>query len=209
MHVQLADYVRLPDEHGRQTLHYPGEVVNIKNKKEAWRLIKAKKAVSMTAVAEDLPQSTGVVMRKGGLVPAWIQAMGVHVRVGEPQIGWDYTLIWNPQRRPRSQDVVVTFATMSRWGWEVAAPIYHYDKLAHTVSTKEERAITKEVIHELHVPFYETGMVFLKKSPGAEALMRVWRREMNGHDERLAFMRALYETKPMFLALPMEWVVRG
>jgi len=183
--------------------------VNIKNKAEAYKLIKAKKAVSMSAVAENLPQSTGVVMRKGGTIPAWVQAMGVHLKVGEPQIGWDYTLIWNPQRRPRAQDVIVTFATMSRWGWEVAAPIYHYDKLANTVSTKEERQITADVIGELRVPFYETGMVFLKRTPSSEALIRAWRREMKSHDERLAFMRALYEIKPLFLSLPMEWVVRG
>ncbi len=88
--------------------------------------------------------------------------------------------------------------------WEAAAPVWSYETLAADVATGDERKATEALIGDLRVPLYETGLLFVRRCENSERLLNLWREE--GGDERLAFLRALYQVKPLFLALPRSWL---
>lgn len=91
--------------------------------------------------------------------------------------------------------------------WDLAVPLCDYDTLAMHIGTQEDRDYTQSVIHDLRVPVYETGLMFIQMNTTTQALLEMWQREeRQGDEKRLAFLRALYRVKPLILALPHTWV---
>jgi hypothetical protein len=91
--------------------------------------------------------------------------------------------------------------------WEAAAPIWNYETLAADVAAGEERAVTEALIGDLRVPLYVHELLFVRDCAGGRALLTAFEEERaGGGDVRLAFLRALYRTKPLFLALPRSWL---
>jgi len=208
MWVQLLTYQRLHDKRGRYILHYAGETVHIKNKEVCAKLIKEKKAVDLRKVAAELPEETGILLLGGGRIPKWATALELETAAGGPALPFEYTILWDPKVKPQGTLITVALKTVAGTGWEIAVPIYSYHKLAKACGTKEERALTKAVIHDLRVPVYNPGLMFVQRTERTEALMSQWITEMShpGFDNRLAFMRALYKVKPIILPLPTIWV---
>lgn len=91
--------------------------------------------------------------------------------------------------------------------WEAAAPIWNYETLAADVAAGEECAVTETLIGDLRVPLYVHELLFVRDCAGGRALLTAFEEERaGGGDVRLAFLRALYRTKPLFLALPRSWL---
>jgi len=90
--------------------------------------------------------------------------------------------------------------------WDAAAPLWRQDVLARDVGNAGERERTQALAVDLRVPLYACELVFVRRSPGGEALLHAWGEEAAGGGEpRLAFLRALCRAKPLFLALPRTW----
>lgn len=117
---------------------------------------------------------------------------------------WERTLFLDPAigRVPWDQ-VPKGFGFLDTW--EAAAPIWSYETLAADVAAGAERERTEALIGDLRVPLYETGLLFVRDCEGGRALLKAWQAE--GAEPRLAFLRALYQVKPLFLALPRSWLV--
>jgi hypothetical protein len=95
--------------------------------------------------------------------------------------------------------------------WEIAAPLYDYEALAATIGTAEEQRRTRDVIRDLRVPIYNADTVFVRRARETQAFMVAWQGELSGlpgGDVNLAFLRALYITKPLICALPVQWIAR-
>lgn len=121
-------------------------------------------------------------------------------------LAFSRTLLWQPDAHLRLDLIPVGFHRLTA-GWQIAAPLWRYQKLARDIGSAEDRAKTKAVIHDLRVPVYETGCMYIRRCAETRRLMRIWKREMKGGgDEKLAFMRALYITKCVICALPTTWV---
>ena len=112
------------------------------------------------------------------------------------------TLFWDTSYLLRIELIPAGFYLLDK-GWEIAAPLYSYGKLARDIGNAEDRRVTEEVIHDLRVPVYETRCLFAKNTQSTRALFRQWRDESG--DEKLAFFRALYKVKPIICALPLVW----
>jgi len=211
MWLQLLTFQRIHDKHGRYILHYAGETVFMKNKAKAKELIKAKRAVDLRQVAKEIPEDTGILLLGSGRIPAWATALELEQAAGGPSLPFEYTIMWHPAVKPQGTLITVAIKTVATTGWEIAVPIYSYNKLARDCGTEAERALTKAVIHDLRVPVYNPGLLFVQKTERTEALMSQWIVEMSheGFDNRLAFMRALYITKPMILPLPTIWITKN
>jgi len=89
--------------------------------------------------------------------------------------------------------------------WELAVPLCDYQTLAIHLGSDEEKERTKAVIRDLRVPLYDTRLMFVKHCQNTVDLFSRWQKECESSDERLAFLRALYQVKPFILALPMTW----
>ena len=115
------------------------------------------------------------------------------------------TLLWNPAVSLRLDLVPIGFHRLTT-GWQIAAPLFSYGTLARDIGGDDDRTHTEEVIRDLRVPVYETGLLYIRRCSDTERLMAAWRDERNdGGDTRLAFMRALYHVKPTINALPTTW----
>lgn len=119
----------------------------------------------------------------------------------EPELSFPQTLLWHPRIHLRPELIPVGFALLDVW--QVAAPLWDYDELACQIGSDEEQAKTKEVIRDLRVPLYDPGLMFMRRCGDTQKLVETWKAEKG--EEKLAFLRALYQTKPMILALPVTW----
>jgi len=131
---------------------------------------------------------------------------GLAVTVGEPSIAYERTLIVGA-------GVNVPWSLLdAAWGWldkwDCAAPLWRYGVLAQDVGGLSERERTEAITRDLRIPLYATELLFVRRSETTEQLLAVWQAERDGGDERLAFLRALYEVKPLFLALPRSWLAK-
>jgi len=122
------------------------------------------------------------------------------------ELAFPRTLLWNPNVNLRLDLVPVGFHRLTA-GWQIAAPLWRYQKLARDIGSDADRAKTAALIHDLRVPVYETGCMYIRRCAETRRLMRTWKKELqDGGDEKLAFMRALYKTKCVICALPTTWV---
>lgn len=129
----------------------------------------------------------------------------VDVSQGDPRVSHARTLWLDPAVRLRRELIPAGLNFLHHW--HIAAPLYDYNALAFQHGTLEERQKTAARIHDLRVPLYETRALFLRQCPEVDALLAAWTREREGGaDERLAFHRALWETKPLMLPLPTTWI---
>jgi hypothetical protein len=118
---------------------------------------------------------------------------------------WARTLIWQSDIRLRIEFIAAGFGLLERW--EIAVPLLSAQGLASEIGSESERAITADVVHDLRVPVYQPGVLFVRKSEATQELLTVWQAEqMKGKDDRLSFLRAVYQVKPLILALPATWI---
>jgi len=91
--------------------------------------------------------------------------------------------------------------------WDAAAPLWRYGKVAADVGTPAEQKRTQKITRDLRVLLYAHELLFVRDSPDGRALLAAWEQEMvdGGPSARLAFLRAVYRVKPLFLALPRTW----
>ena len=147
-----------------------------------------------------------VVTRMGGFCDPLDQLKShVEMREGAPEVPWPRTLIWDTTCPLRIELLPTGFGLLATW--DVAIPLWDYEKLACDIGDEEDRAATEKVVKDLRVPLYETRQMFVKKCMVGKRLIDTWRQEcLEGADEKLAFLRALYQVKPLIRALPVTWV---
>ena len=212
MWLQLIKPYRIVEPGGKPTMHEPGEMLSMKNKNEAKKLIQDGFAVDVAGGQGSTPEGCGVAVR-GPIdrTPHWIEALdlGCQSVKGVAELPYAVTILWHPKYPPNCLQLMATFKTMRAYAWDLAVPIKSYAKLVNDIGTEVDRAKTKTMIHDLRVPYYNTHLLFIKRNDITKALVHTWHKELSkGGDECLAFMRALYTIKPLILALPVD-AVRG
>lgn len=184
----------------------PGDWVEVP-KGEARRWLAAGEAtIPAQQVAELLPGGdVGVVLTqpKGPAVDMLGRTYGdvLQIHTGEPALPWAHTLIWDAQTPMRLDLIPVGFHLLETW--QIAVPLKSYDLLACSVGNEKDREQTGAVLPDMRVPVYESGLLFVRRCPDTERLVEVWAAEPGDRD--LAFLRALYQVKPLVLALPVIW----
>ena len=183
-----------------------GEMVDIKNKAEAKKIIRGGFAIGLAASQGITTQGCGVAIRgKGGAVE-WIEGLSMeHEEVATVQtLPYPLTILWDSRYSPNTLHLIATLRIMREFSWEIAVPIKSYAKLVKNVGTEEERKQIKEQIHDLRVPYYNTHLMFVRRNACTLKLMETWYRgQLAGGDDCLAFMKALYQVKPLILPLPV------
>lgn len=93
--------------------------------------------------------------------------------------------------------------------WQIAAPLVGYSDrdLAVYAGNDKQREFVKGKILDLRVPMYDTRLMFVKRCTDTRALFDHWKQyRQQVTDERLAFLCALWEVKPLICALPVSWL---
>ncbi|HUW13086.1 MAG TPA: hypothetical protein VM537_25400 [Anaerolineae bacterium] len=90
--------------------------------------------------------------------------------------------------------------------WDVAAPLWRYGTTAADLGSPAGRKKTERIVHDLRVPAYAPELLFVRDTPDGRAFLAAYARELPGAEPRLAFLRALYQVKPLFCPLPRTWM---
>jgi len=204
--VELITPCRVTAKNGRQILHYPGDVVEIKNKSRAVDLIKRKMAIPV-GTEDATMEGVGIIQRSGGSLPEWVTALGFPItKTSKWDLPFRTTIFWHPIIKVQYSGARAALRTLRLSNWEIAVPIYSYTRLSDAIGTREEREDTKKIIHDLRVPAYEINFMFVKKNARTDELFLKFREHLiKCKHERHAFLRALYQTRPYLLPLPVEW----
>lgn len=112
----------------------------------------------------------------------------------------------NNSKKLRAELLPVGFKWLKHF--QLIIPIHSYEELAIHLGNDEDRKIVKSVIRELRVPVYNTNFMFIRRSEATRDLINRWkyyRDELGISDDKLSFLCALYETKPLYLATPVTW----
>jgi hypothetical protein len=125
----------------------------------------------------------------------------LEISIGAPELPYERTMLWSPALKLRRELIPTGFSLLDTW--QIAIPLQDYKRLACHVGGEEEQERTREVIRDLRVPLYDTRLMFIKKCEETERLLETWRADEG--DPSLSFLRALYTTKPLVLALPPTW----
>lgn len=207
MWVQLLKPYRIMKPGGRPTMHGPGEMLHLKNKDMAAQLIRDGFAVDVAASVALVPDGAGVAVR-GHIeaMPLWIEGMGMEAKeVRQPELIYPVTVLWDSRYPPNCLLLMATFKVMREFAWDLAVPIKSYAKLTGELGNETDREITKRLIHDLRVPYYNTDLMVIRRNDRTKALIGEWCKELSlGGDECLAFMRAVYATRPYLLPLPVD-----
>lgn len=123
------------------------------------------------------------------------------LRDNGPEILFSKNLFWDGESPLDHRLIPLGFGRLN--DWQLAVPILDMKTLAQDIGTEEERELTKEVVHDLRIPVYDCGIIFARRSPQVEKLLELW----NPHEgnRELGFIRALYQSCPVFLTLPVNW----
>jgi hypothetical protein len=209
MWVRLKSLQRI-DKQGKPRDYHPGDWVDVgKQTAQLWISRGDAEIPSFTKHTGAQLSGSGVVVRSDTL--AQYQAMFDGLKIGlsviaevVPHVAFDRTLIWHPKETLRLELIVPGFGFLDTW--EIAAPLYSYGELAATLGTDAARVRTKAIIRDLRVPVYDTRLMFVKRCENTDRLFEQWGKECEScDDERLTFMRAFYQIKPLMLALPVTW----
>lgn len=104
--------------------------------------------------------------------------------------------------------------------WDAAVPLWRYGVLAKDVGGPAEQRRTAAIVRDLRVLLYSHELLFVRDSETGRALMRAFVEELGETPlgglppvglegrgkERLAFLRAMYRTKPRLCVLPRSWL---
>jgi len=150
----------------------------------------------------------GIVVYRGdaGQVSSHVHSHfpGLSVVGGDLRLEFPQTLLYDSACPLRLDLSVVGFHRLTT-GWQIAAPLWNYQQLARDVGNEGERACTKSVIHDLRVPIYDTRLVYVRRCPQTTSFLELWKSERQSGDDKLAFMRALYQSRLVICALPTTW----
>ncbi|MDD5059298.1 MAG: hypothetical protein PHQ60_15685 [Sideroxydans sp.] len=138
-----------------------------------------------------------------------LQSLGFSVQVSDAwEAPFERTLFVTPGVNIPWDLLRVGLGFLERW--EAAAPLWKVGYLAADVGTSRERRATEAVIRDLRVPLYAHELLFVRRGSQGEKLLEAFAEEQIEEGEpRLAFLRALYRTKPRFCALPRSWLSKG
>jgi len=195
-------------EHGRLITQFPGDVFAVKNMELALLLAEGKVAplhAGAVRSAFDLSECGIVTTANHESAAAYVAAaLDLPISPGDTML-YPRTLLWNGSKTLLKLHLLpIGFHRLERW--DVAAPLWAYRQLARDIGTEDDRRKTEAVIHDLRVPVYETGLLYLRRNATTEALLAAWYEELPDSDPRLAFMRAVYRVKPVLCALPQTWI---
>lgn len=204
MWVRLQSIQQI-QQNGRPVPHYPGEWVEV-GKQQGLGWISTGEADRPDMPGMSVLPGCGLVVR-GPLGPAQTVFRSLDITEGEPSLAFERTLFWNTSVKFRPELAVTGFRFLERW--EIALPLLDYDTLARDLVSQAEAGEVEAVLKCLRVLVYEPRLMFLRRCPAARRLLEAWQeRRRRFADDHIAFLVALYEVKPLVLALPASWIMR-
>ena len=214
MWVQLKS-IQYLEVQGKLVTYHPGDWINVGKQmaqlwlsrgeaiipqREEYKQLGISPGSGVVLITEEEPGKAHEAAKKMLLPYSGIQ---VFVSV-VPLLAYDRTVIIKSGVKFRVDMIPVGLSLLDKW--ELAIPILDYDNIASKVGSQAERDKTRELLHDDRVPLYDTRLMFAKRCKNTTTLFDRWQQEVaGGAEERHAFLRSLYQTPMLVLALPVTW----
>lgn len=205
------------EEGGRLAAKHPGEWAEVsKHQARAW-IASGQAEIPKTNIRDEVQEydvcgilirsdETENLMMLGDLVDK------LRISYDIPSVPFPYTVLWKPPARINPRAIEVGFSRLQSFEetdaerWEMLGMLASDTMLARDIGSDEERAKTDELIGDLRLPVYDTGLLWIRQTPATGYVMRVWANELaHGADEQHSFLRAIYSTRILLCTLPPQW----
>ena len=207
MYIQLKAMKHIDVKGVTRTFH-PGDWIDVGKQTARLWLAAGEAWIPPASRLELLPADCAILTRGEGSPP---HVEGITVEPFDPgnPLAHGHNLIYTLGAPLRIDLLQVGFNLLGKW--DAVAPLWSYKDTALRLGTEPDREATKEAIFDLRVPAYDTRLLFVRRNESGQALMAAWgaelvRPDLTKHDERLAFLRALFQVKPRICAAPVTWV---
>ena len=154
----------------------------------------------------------GVVVRAGTPPEHMFDNYGLKTRRSDAfELPWERTAFWNVKLRLTTASIVMGLIRVDGReeypAWEMAAMLESKQRMARDFGSEAEQARTLDVLGDLRLPIYETGILWVRRTEATEEVIRLWRAEVDaGADERHAFLRTIYTHRALLCTLPADWI---
>lgn len=208
--VQLKSLKNI-ERHGKLRQYHPGDWVAV-GKSTALRWIAEGEAFDPKAqIREFVGNDFGIrIVNNSGNIGREILAQAgdgdpIPTATEGPLLPWELTLIWDPATLLRKELLSTGFNFLSTW--QVACPLMEYKTMASNTGGPDDKGRTSDLIGDLRVPVYDPRLIFVKRCGDTRKMIEVWEEErgFSPSSPHHAFLRAVYITKPLILALPPNW----
>jgi len=199
---------------GAYRTYQAGDWFECNNQEMRTLLAQGRIEMAQQAIRRNLLEEGCAIVITGGSISQGRQFLSGYADVvydGPPHfpVGSRYYLWWDTECPLRLDLMPVGFHRISA-GWQMAAPLWRYNLLARDIGDEDARQRTKEVIRDLRVPVFDTHLIYVRRDAETERLLALWLQERaSGDDDKLCFMRALYQVKPLLCALPQSWAANA
>jgi len=211
--VKAVKSVIRHDLHGAYRTYQPGDWFEVRNQ-ELLELL-ARRLVDTTAhiiKAEFDGKDCGVLALGEATPPETLESYGIEVeRELVPTLPWERTMIMSEGCCTTVESVALGLMRVGKDeefpGWEMAAMLDSTTQLAQDIGGPEDLERTLELVGSLMVPVYNTGLVWVRRTPETETVIQLWSDELGkGADPKHAFIRAIYCQSVKLCTLPAEWI---
>jgi len=193
---------------GALETYYPGDWCEV-GKSDARRLIAEGKAEIPELNSPDdqtmLMESCGLViwehLENHESITKKYPSLEYTLAEGKPELYYYKNIIWDGKSNIDLNLIPLGIGRLEKW--QIAVPVLDMETLAKDLGTEEEREKTQEVIFDLRVPVYDTGIIFVRRCDQTEELFDLW--DPYEGNRELGFIRALYKSCPVLLTLPTNW----
>ena len=198
---------------GAYVRYDPGDWFECHNQELAELLQKGLVKTSALDIKANFANMDAGVLTIGHTAPEEMcKSYGLDIRrsnkVGLP---WERTVLWYPGKNLTAEAIVLGLMRIDaedpHLAWEMAVMLDSKSRLAKDVGTEEDKARTLEVLGDLRLPVYETGVIWVRNTEMTQAVLQLWRAEVDaGADERHAFLRTIYSCRVLLCTLPSDWI---
>lgn len=193
---------------GSMKTYYPGDWVEVgKQDARAWVADGSAEILRPDIKTETFDFAECGIVLTDGEYNAYRQAkINIDVKRAPPLLQFSKTMIYDGTFGRARDDLIPTgFKMLDKW--QIVVPLHSYTELACEIGTAQDRQITKDVVHDLRCMVYEPRFMFARKCQDIERLLHLWQEEKKcGQNDKLAFLRAVYQVKPLILAVPVTWI---
>lgn len=126
---------------------------------------------------------------------------------------WELTILWTPGAHLIATGAALGLTRITAGSadiaWEMAVALQSDSRTAGDVGSQDERDKTLALLGDLRLPLYDTGVVWVRKTPATEEVIQLWQEELDGGaDPTHAFLRTIYTHPVLLCTLPADWIGR-